>query len=76
MMCLPTRKDDLMSIKSSNLYALAKHEALTELISNHAVEYDAMLKKAKLKYGITPRLSKVERIAMLEQTIVNLRKEK
>jgi hypothetical protein len=46
-----------------------------ELISNHTTEYEAMLKAAKLRYGITPRLNKAERIAMLEQTIANLRGE-
>ena len=62
-----------MSIKSSNLYALAQNEAVKELISNHTVEYDALLKAAKLKYGITPRLTKTERIASLEKIIANLR---
>jgi len=63
-----------MSI-SSNMYARAKYEAVEELISNHTSEYEAMLKAAKLRYGITPRLNKAERIAMLEQTIANLRSE-
>ena len=58
---------------SSNMYARAKYEAMQELISNHTTEYEAALKAAKLRYGITPRLNKAERIALLEQTITNLR---
>jgi len=61
-----------MSI-SSNMYSRAKHEAVEELISNHTTEYEAALKAAKLRYGITPRLNRAERIALLEQTITNLR---
>ena len=61
-----------MSI-TSNMYARAKYEAMQELISNHTTEYEAALKAAKLRYGITPRLNKAERIALLEQTITNLR---
>jgi len=57
----------------SNMYARAKYEAMQELISNHTNEYEAILKAAKLKYGITPRLNRAERIALLEQTITNLK---
>jgi hypothetical protein len=54
-------------------YAKAKYEATQELIANHTEEYEAVLRAAKLKYGITPHLSKAERIALLERTILNLK---
>ena len=57
------------------MYARAKYEAVEQLIANHTAEYEAVLKAAKLRYGITPRLNKAERIALLEQTIANLRGE-
>lgn len=58
---------------SSSLYARAKYEAVEELISNYPVEYEAILKASKLRYGITPHKNKAERIAMHEQIIANLR---
>jgi len=60
---------------SSNMYARAKYEAVEQLIAKHTEEYEALLKASKLKYGITPRLNKAERIALLEQTIADLRGE-
>lgn len=58
---------------SSMRYATAKYEAVQELITNHRDEYEVLLNKAKLKYGITPRLTKAERIAQLEKTIAELK---
>ena len=58
---------------ATNMYAKAKYEATQLLIANHADEYEAVLKAAKLKYGITPRLNKAERIALLEQTLAELK---
>ena len=46
---------------------------MEQLIANHHTEYEAILKAEKLKYGITPRLTTTERIALLEQTLENLR---
>jgi len=58
---------------ATNMYAKAKYEATQLLIANHTDEYEAVLKAAKLKYGITPRLNKAERIALLEQTLAELK---
>lgn len=58
---------------SSTRYATAKYEAVQELITNHRDEYEAIFNKAKLKYGITPRLTRAERIAQLEKTIAELK---
>jgi len=62
-----------MSKTTSNSYAKAKYDAMEQLIANHHTEYEAILKAEKLKYGITPRLTTTERIALLEQTLENLR---
>jgi hypothetical protein len=58
---------------ATNMYAKAKYEATQLLIANHTDEYEAVLKAAKLKYGITPRLNRAERIALLEQTLAELK---
>jgi hypothetical protein len=61
-----------MSNATTNAYSKAKYDAVEKLINNHRVEYEAILKAEKLKYGITPRLTKVERIAYLKETIAKL----
>lgn len=63
----------MKSPATSIRYSTAKYEAVQELIANHRDEYEAILNKAKLKYGITPRLTRAERIAQLEKTIAELK---
>ena len=58
---------------SSMKYATAKYEAVQEFITNHRNDYEVIFNKAKLKYGITPRLTRAERIAQLEKTIAELK---
>jgi len=66
---------ELMSAVSTNNYSKAKYDAVEKLISNHRAEYEAILKAEKLKYGITPRLTKAERIAQLRSTLAQLEAE-
>lgn len=63
----------MKSPATSIRYSTAKYEAVQELIANHRDEYEVILNKAKLKYGITPRLTRAERIAQLEKTIAELK---
>jgi pyruvate formate-lyase activating enzyme-like uncharacterized protein len=61
---------------ASMKYATAKYEAVQKLIANHSEEYEAIFNEAKLRYGITPRLTTAQKIAQLEQTIAELKKVK
>jgi hypothetical protein len=63
----------MKSPASSMKYATAKYEAVQKLITNHRDEYETIFNEAKLKYGITPRLTTAQKIAQLEKTIAELK---
>jgi len=66
----------MKSPTSTMKYATAKYEAVQKLIANHNDEYEAIFNEAKLRYGITPRLTTAQKIAQLEQTIAELKRVK
>ena len=62
-----------MSHAKSILYAKARAETVNLLIAKHQDEYESMFKQIKIKHGIKPRMTNAEKIALLEQTLENLR---